>query len=74
MKRDSSKTNYTGLAILFGLLTAFYTMVALDKCEQEITSNIDDKHTIIEEIEGQHGYIPTYEVHIKWGDMYDWFC
>ena len=65
MKRDSSKTNYTGLTILFGLLTAFYTMVALDKCEQEITSDVDDKHTIIEEIEGQHGCIPTYEVHIK---------
>ena len=65
MKRDNSKTNYIGLTILFGLLTAFYTMVALDKCEQEITSNVDDKHNIIEEIEGQHGYIPTYEVHIK---------
>ena len=65
MKRDNSKTNYIGLTILFGLLTTFYTMVALDKCEQEITSNVDDKHNIIEEIEGQHGYIPTYEVHIK---------
>lgn len=65
MKRDNSKTNYTGLTILFGLLTAFYTMVALDKCEQEITNNVDDKHNIIEEIEGQHGYIPTYEIHIK---------
>lgn len=65
MKRDNSKTNYTGLTILFGLLTTFYTMVALDKCEQEITNNVDDKHNIIEEIEGQHGYIPTYEVHIK---------
>jgi hypothetical protein len=65
MKRDNSKTNYTGLTILFGLLTAFYTMVALDKCEQEITSNANDKHNIIEEIEGQHGYIPTYEVQIK---------
>ena len=65
MKRDNSKTNYTGLTILFGLLTAFYTMVALDKCEQEITSDVDNKNTIIEEIEGQHGYIPTYEVHIK---------
>lgn len=65
MKRDNSKTNYTGLTILFGLLTAFYTMVALDKCEQEITSNANDKHNIIEEIEGQHGYIPTYEIHIK---------
>ena len=65
MKRDNSKINYTGLTILFGLLTAFYTMVALDKCEQEITSNANDKHNIIEEIEGQHGYIPTYEIHIK---------
>lgn len=65
MKRDNSKINYTGLTILFGLLTAFYTMVTLDKCEQEITNNVDDKHNIIEEIEGQHGYIPTYEVHIK---------
>ena len=65
MKRDNSKTNYIGLTILFGLLTAFYTMVALDKCEQEITSNANDKHNIIEEIEGQHGYIPTYEIHIK---------
>ena len=65
MKRDNNKTNYTGLTILFGLLTAFYTMVALDKCEQEITNNVDDKHNIIEEIEGQHGYIPTYEIHIK---------
>lgn len=65
MKRDNSKINYTGLTILFGLLTAFYTMVALDKCEQEITSNANDEHNIIEEIEGQHGYIPTYEVHIK---------
>lgn len=74
MKRDNSKTNYIGLTILFGLLTTFYTMVALDKCEQEVTSNVDDKHNIIEEIEGQHGYIPTYEVHIKWGDMYEWFC
>lgn len=65
MKRDNSKINYTGLTVLFGLLTAFYAMVALDKCEQEVTSNVDDKHNIIEEIEGQHGYIPTYEVHIK---------
>ena len=64
MKRDNN-INYTGLAVLFGLLTAFYTMVALDKCEQEIVSNVGDKHTIIEEIEGQHGYIPTYEVQIK---------
>lgn len=65
MKRDNSKTNYTGLTILFGLLTAFYTMMVLDKCEQEITNNANDKHNIIEEIEGQHGYIPTYEIHIK---------
>lgn len=76
MKRDNSKTNYTGLTILFGLLTAFYTMIVLDKCEQEITNNTNanDKHNIIEEIESQHGYIPTYEIHIKWGDMYEWFC
>ena len=47
MKRDNSKINYTGLTILFGLLTAFYTMVALDKCEQGITSDVDDKHTIV---------------------------
>lgn len=65
MKRDNGKTNYTGLAILFGLLTAFYTMVALNKCEQDIISGVDDKHDIIEEIESQHGYIPTYEIHIK---------
>ena len=71
MKRDNGKTNYTGLAILFGLLTAFYTMVALNKCEQDIISGVDDKHDIIEEIESQHGYIPTYEIHIKWGDMYE---
>ena len=74
MKRDNNNnnnTNHTGLVVLFGLLTAFYTMVMLDKCEQEITSSIDDKHAIIEEIEGQHGYIPTYEVQIKWGDVYE---
>lgn len=66
MKRDNNNnTNRTGLVVLFGLLTAFYTMVMLDKCEQEIASNIDDKHAIIEEIESQHGYIPTYEVQIK---------
>lgn len=65
MKRDNGKTNYAGLTILFGLLTAFYAIVVLDKCEQEITSNANDKHNIIEEIEGQHGYIPTYEIHIK---------
>lgn len=64
MKRDNN-INYTGLAVLFGLLTTFYAMVVLDKSEQEVISNVDDKHTIIEEIEGQHGYIPTYEIHIK---------
>lgn len=75
MKRDNEgKTNYTGLAVLFGLLTAFYSMVMLDKCEHEVVSNIDDKHNLIEQIESEHGYIPTYEVHIKWGDTYGRFC
>ena len=72
MKRDNGKTNYTGLTILFGLLTAFYTMIVLDKCEQEITNNTNanDKHNIIEEIESQHGYKRQLIIQIKLLNQY----
>ena len=64
MKKE--EINYPALLVLLGLLTTFWLTVAHEnKNVQEI-----DKHDTIEELEEGY-YIPTYEIQIKWGDVYD---
>ena len=64
MKKE--EINYPALLALLGLLTTFWLTVAHEnKNTQEI-----DKHDTIEELEEGY-YIPTYEVQIKWGDVYE---
>lgn len=60
-----NKVSCSSVLVLLGLITAFIIGVNID--DTDVKAN-DDKQNIIGKFENDYGYIPKYEVKIKWGD------